>query len=89
MKPALMRHTEQGLVTDPNHPAKRLEVERGVYVTADPEEIEFLKAHPCFGQKGPDGFSLLRKVTPQEQVEALMKTGLTRKQILEAMDSEG
>lgn len=83
------RYTDQGFITDTERPAKRLSVCNGMYTTSDPEKIAFLTGHDAFNTKGPDGFSILKKLSPKEELQALMdRTGITKEQVAEMAGKE-
>lgn len=76
--------TDTGPVSDPRKPAKRLKVKNGLYSTSGRDEIEFLTGHPEFNSKGRDGFSILKKITPKDDLNSVMKRhNITKAQIVE------
>lgn len=89
MSTAKVRFTEAGAITDPDHPAHRIPVINGIYKTSDPEEIEFLKGHPDFGSKNPDGFNIMKEITAEEEVKMLLKRhGLTKEKLTAIVGAE-
>ena len=73
MQSAKVLFTDAGVVTDPREPAKRIKVKMGLYTTSDRDEIEFLTSTDDFNSKGVDGFSIVKDISPKEDLKSLMK----------------
>ena len=73
MQAAKVLFTNDGMITDPREPAKRLKIKKGLYTTSDRDEIEFLTGLDDFNRKGVDGFSIIKDISPQEDLKSLMK----------------
>ena len=71
MRTEKIMFTNDGPMTDPREPAIRIKPKNGMHTTSDPEEIKFLKGHSNFNSKSKDGFSILRKLTPKQEIEAI------------------
>ncbi len=82
MVPASVRFTEAGAISDPDKPAHRIKVKNGMYTTDKADEIEFLKSHPDFGAQHKDGFSIMKKIEPKDELKSMMeRTGLSKEEM--------
>lgn len=89
LRAAKTRFVDGGTILDPDNPGKRIKVKDGFYATSDPEEIEELKKNPDFGKPNEDGFSIVRELTPEEDLKALMKRHNITKEKLMKVAEEG
>lgn len=85
MRPAKVLFTDAGMITDPREPAKRLKIQKGLYTTKDREEIEFLTGLEDFNSKGVDGFSIIKDISPKEDLKSLMARHKITKEELAAI----
>ena len=85
MQTAKVLFTDAGMITDPREPAKRIKIKNGLYTTKDRDEIEFLTGLDDFNRKGVDGFSIIKDISPKEDLASLMKRHKITKEELAAI----
>lgn len=89
MQPASVVFTDSGPITDTRKPARRIKVKNGLYTTSDRDEIEFLTGHKYFNSKSIDGFSIVKTLSPEDEMKALMKRHkMTKKELAELAQAE-
>ena len=69
--PSTTRYTESGAMQ--GKPSDSITITRGEYTTSDHRIIELLKNHDDYESPSKDGFHIAKKITEQDELEAIAK----------------